>query len=115
GGGGAGVGGGGGCGGTDEIDLAAKAQLGGDLGGGVAAGLAVLADVLSRVGAPAALQALRQDAAHLLEDESVSLAEAGKRSRARTHMTDLDHLALGIDRDHAQHGRGRNAADEHSA
>src|SRR5207302_3048042 len=82
--------------GDDEIDLVAEDQLGGDLGGTAAARLAVLADDLDLVRATATLHALRQDAADLLEDESVSLAEAGERTRLRADVADLDDPALGV-------------------
>src|SRR5262249_60526377 len=93
---GARMGGVGGRGREDEIDLVAEDQLGGDLGGAAAARLAVLADNLNLVRATAALYALCQDAADLLEDESVSLAEAGERTRLRADVADLDDPALGI-------------------
>src|SRR5262249_28389226 len=103
----------------DEIDLVAEDELGGDLGGAAAARLAVLADDLDLVGAPAALPTLGQDPGALFEDEAVGFAEARERTGLRADVTDLDDAALGVGRDHLQHRRRRNGAeagaDERSA
>ena len=74
-----------------------------------------LADDLHRIGAPAALQAVGQNAAHLLEDEAVGLAEARERTGARADVADLDHAALRVGGDHPQHRRRRDGADERAA
>src|SRR5262249_34544572 len=73
--------------------------------------LAVLADDLHRIGLPADLEALGKDAAHLLEDERVSFAEAGERTGARADMADLDRARLGVGRNDAQHRRRRNGSE----
>src|SRR5262249_61770587 len=94
----------------DETDIVDDNELGGVLGGAAAARLAVLADDLDLVGALAALPALGQDAADLLEDEAVGFAEARERTRLRADVTDLDDAALGVGRDHPQHRRRRDGA-----
>ena len=52
-----------------------------------------------------------ENAAHLLEDEAVGLAEAGERAGARADVADLDDAALGVGRDHPQHGGRRHGAE----
>ena len=97
-------------GGDDEIDLVAEDQFGRDFGGAAAAGLAVLADDLDLIGAAAALQSLGENAAHLFENETIGLAEAGERTGPRADVSDLDDAALRIGRDRPQHrGRGDGA------
>jgi hypothetical protein len=92
-------------GGDDEIDLVVQDQFGSDLRRARAARLTVFADNLDRVDLAAAGQAPAHDAADLVEDEAVGLAETGKRPGARTDMADSDAFGLGIDRDRVQHGR----------
>ena len=73
----------------DEVDLVAEDQLGGDLGGAAAARLAVLADDLHLIGAPAALQPVGENTAHLFQDESVGFTEACERAGPWTDVADL--------------------------
>jgi hypothetical protein len=94
---------------TSRIDLVALDQFGGDFGGAAAARLAVLGDDLDLVGLAAALQALAEDAAHLIEDEGVGLAEAGERTGARADVADLDDLGLGARRIGVEQRRRRDA------
>src|SRR5262249_32303578 len=98
--------------GNDQIDLVAQDKLGGHLGRAAAARLAVFADDLHLIGAAADLQALAENAAHLLEDEAVGLAEAGGWAGFRADVPDLDDAALGIGRNDAQHRRRSNGADQ---
>jgi hypothetical protein len=67
------------------------------------------------IGAPAALQAGRENGAHLLQDEAVGFAETRERPGLRADMPDLDHLALGIGGNCAQHRRRRQGADKRAA
>ena len=97
--------------GDDQVDLVAEDQFGGDLGSAAGVRLAVLGDDLDLVGLAAVDEPLAQDAAHLLEDEVVGLAEAGERSCFGADMADLDHLRLRLRRQHAQHGGSGERAD----
>ena len=98
-------------GGDDEVDLVAEDQLGGHLGGAAAARLAVLGDDLHRIAPSADAQAGGEQAAHLIEDEAVGLAEAGERAGLRADVPDLDGARLGTGRDHAQHRRRGKGAE----
>ncbi len=88
------IGGVGRAGGDEEVDLVAQDQFGGDLGGAAAGRLAVLGHDLDLIVAPADLETLLQDAAHLVDDEIVGLAEAGERAGARADVPDLDDAGL---------------------
>jgi len=93
----------------------AQDQLRGDLGGAAAGRLAVLGHDLDLVVAPADLQTLLQDAAHLVDDEIVGLAEAGERTGARADVPDLDDagLAAGGVRTEQRRRRDRSGAAFH--
>src|SRR4029453_10634352 len=80
-------------------------QRGGDLWGAAAARLAVLGDDLGLIALAAALQALAEDAAHLIENERVGLAEARERAGLWADVADLDDLGLRARRIRAGQGR----------
>src|SRR5262252_4254431 len=59
--------------GDNEIDLVPEDELGCHFGGSASAGLAVLADDLHGIGAPANLQPRNEKSPHLIENECIGL------------------------------------------